>query len=68
MSDQADGLRRLVRSHAGGKGPATGDDPATGCAEPPRPPSRGIGLLAALAARWGRSARRPVVDRADCSA
>ncbi len=81
MPDQADGLRRLVRSRDGGGGPAPGrGDPAgppTGAVadDPPRgdpPPAAGpFGLLAALATRWGRRARGREAagrGRADCSA
>ena len=68
MSDQADGLRRLVRSHAGGEGPMAGTcDPPAG-AKPPRSRPLGLGLLAVFAARWSRSARPRDTDRADCPA
>jgi hypothetical protein len=71
MSDQADGLRRLVRSRAGGEeaGPAPGPVPgeARGGAR------RGPRLLAGIAARWARlvgpGARRDVpAEAADCPA
>ncbi len=59
MSDQADGLRRLVRSRGGAASPVP-VVPAK--AEPPPRPKPRPGLLAAIAARWGRR------GRADCSA
>lgn len=59
MSDQADGLRRLVRSR-GEPGGATAEAEEEGARKPPPKPRPR--LLAALAARWGRR------GRADCSA
>jgi hypothetical protein len=63
MSDQADALRRLVRSRADG---ASDEDKAlAGTALTERPTSprwRLAALFAAIASRWDRR------DRADCSA
>jgi hypothetical protein len=52
MSDQADGLRRLVRSRGGASTPL----PAK-AAPPPRPKPQSPGLLAAIAALWVRGGR-----------
>ncbi len=55
MSDQADGLRRLVRSRGGASMPVA-VVPAK-AEPPPRTKPRPPGLLAAIAARWGRWGR-----------
>jgi hypothetical protein len=52
MSDQADGLRRLVRS----RGEASTPVPAK-AEPPPRPKPRPPGLFAAIAVRWVRGGR-----------
>jgi hypothetical protein len=61
MSDQADGLRRLVRSRGGASAKAPVEAVPAKAEPPPRAKPR-PGLLAAIAARWGRR------GRADCSA
>jgi hypothetical protein len=55
MSDQADGLRRLVRSRGGASTPVA-VVPAK-AEPPPRAMPRPPGLLAAIASRWVRRGR-----------
>jgi hypothetical protein len=63
MSDQADGLRRLVRSRAIGEPDEDKAMAGTALTERPTSPRwRLAALFAAIASRWDRR------DRADCSA
>jgi hypothetical protein len=70
MSDQADGLRRMVRSRAGGEGLSSVVEKPPPSDAPPRVQATGWGMFAALAARWSRhesAARSRKLDRADYS-